>query len=109
MATIAAAAAAAGSSVSFALVEPGSNPSHIGTPIRITAAMFTALVTTKMSTERRAIDLAGKPWLCSTHTPSARPPRPLAEMTELTASSDSESRCATRRRKVSKTSAKRIT
>ncbi len=53
---------------------------------------MTALVSTKISTERRAIRSTESPLLRSTHAPSAIPARPLAEITELTASSDSDSR-----------------
>ncbi len=86
------AATSAGSSVSSGLVEPGSSPSHIGIPIRTTAAALTALVSTKMSTVRLAIRSTEKPLLRSTHAPSASPARPLTETTELTASSDSDRR-----------------
>jgi hypothetical protein len=89
---IAASAAAAGSNVSSGLREPGIRPSHIGTPITTTAPTFTALVSTKIRTERLAIRCTETPLLRSTQAPSARPARPLTETTELTASSDSDSR-----------------
>ena len=92
MPTIVASAAAAGSSVSSGSREPGSSPSHIGTPISTTAPTFTALVSTKISTERLAIRSTEIPLLRSTHAPSAIPPSPLAETTELTASSASDRR-----------------
>ncbi len=92
MPTIVASASAAGSSVSSGLREPGSRPSHIGTPITTTAATFTALVSTNSSTERLAIRSTETPLLRSTHAPSAIPPSPLADTTELTASSASDRR-----------------
>ena len=72
--------------------EPGTSPSHIGRPITATAPTLTALVSTKISTERFAIRSTEKPLLRSTHAPSAMPASPLTETTELTASSDSDSR-----------------
>ncbi len=67
-------------------------PSHIGMPITTTAPTLTALVSTKINTERLAIRSTEKPLLRSTHAPSARPARPLTDTTELTASSDSDRR-----------------
>ena len=89
---IVASAAAAGSSVSSALREPGNNPSHIGTPITTTAVTLTALVSTNSSTERLAIRSTEIPLLRSTQAPNAIPPNPLADTTELTASSASDRR-----------------
>jgi hypothetical protein len=74
------------------LREPGSRPSHIGTPITITAPTFTALVSTKIRTDRFAIRSTDTPLPRSTQAPSAKPARPLTETTELTASSESDRR-----------------
>ena len=84
--------------------EPGSRPSHIGTPMTTTAPTLTALVSTKISTERLAIRSTETPLLRSTHAPSAMPARPLTDTTELTASSDSDSREVRRRPSMPKTS-----
>jgi hypothetical protein len=73
-------------------VEPGTSPSHIANPIAATAHRLTALVSTKISTERRAIRATDTPLLRSTQAPSAMPARPLTETTELTASSASDRR-----------------
>ena len=104
MPRIVASAAAAGSSVSSGLVEPGSRPSHIGTPITTTAPTFTALVSTNSSTDRFAIRATETPFVRSTHAPSARPARPLTETTELTASSASDRRETRRLPSIPKTS-----
>ena len=104
-----ASAAAAGSSVSRGLREPGSRPSHIGTPIAITAPTLTALVSTNSSTDRFAMRSTEMPLLRSTHAPSARPARPLTETTELTASSDSDRRETRRLPSIPKTSPKNTT
>ena len=61
-------------------------------PMTATAPTLTALVRTKISTERLAMRSIGKPLLRSTHAPSAMPARPLTDTTELTASSDSDRR-----------------
>ena len=84
--------------------EPGSSPSHIGTPMTTTAPTLTALVSAKISTERRAMRSAEMPLLRSTHAPSAMPARPLTETTELTASSASDRRDVSRRPSMPKTS-----
>ncbi len=91
VAPIAAIAATAGTSVSSALLEPGSTSSHIGMPIAATATTFTALVIRNSSTDRVAIRSTERPLLRITHAPSMIPPRPLTETTALTASSASES------------------
>ena len=90
--TIVASAAAAGSSVSSALRDPGSRPSHIGTPISTTAATFTALVSRNTITERLAMRPKEIPRVRRTHAPSAMPARPLTDTTEFTASSASARR-----------------
>ena len=76
MPTIVASASAAGNSVSNGLREPGTSPNHIANPISAVAPTFTALVSTKISTERFAIRSTEIPLLRSTHAPSAIPPEP---------------------------------
>ena len=95
--------------MSSASREPGIAPSHIGSPITITAATLTTLVSTKISTERLAMRSTGKPLLRSTHAPSAMPARPLTDTTELTASSASDSRELRLRPSRPKTSPNRTT
>ena len=57
-----------------------------------TAPTLTALVSTKISTDRLAIRSTAKPRARSTQAPSAIPARPLTDTTELTASSASDRR-----------------
>ena len=102
-------ASSAGTRVISGSVEPGSSPSHIGIPIRATTPTLTALVRTKIRTERLAIRSTEKPRVLRTQAPSAMPPRPLSETTELTASSDSERRVERLRPRRPKTSPNRTT
>ena len=57
-----------------------------------TAATLTALVSTKISTERLAIRSTAKPRVRSTQAPSAMPGEAADRTTELTASSASDRR-----------------
>ena len=104
-----ASAAAAGTSVKRVRREPGNRPSHIGSPMTITAVTLTALVSTKMTTERLAIRSSDSPSLRSTQAPSAIPASPLTDTTEFIASSDSDRRTAWLRSSISKTSANSTT
>ncbi len=61
------------------------------TPMRITAPTLTALVSTKIRTERLAMRSIEMPLLRNTQAPSAMPARPPTETNEFTASSESES------------------
>ncbi len=95
--------------MSSGLVEPGSSPSHIGTPMSTVAPTLTALVSTNISTERLAIRSTDTPLLRNTHAPSAMPARPLTDTTELTASSDSDRRETKRRPSMPNTSPNKTT